>query len=113
MPLTPTPHLNLIKAADDETDWGDGYRSNLDVLDAAVQRIDTDPLPAEVFAFDYGTHTDDSPVYFGKARPGSIETATVWTVTKFFYDGTRLDHTEVRTGLAWSARATPIVAWSS
>lgn len=106
---TYTANLGLVKAADDSTDWGTGYRANLDVLDQTLGGVLSvvNPGPIEL-RLDYGTRTDDSPVMLGKAPAGTAETASVWAITTFTYasptDNARLLSTDVRTGLAWAAR---------
>lgn len=108
---TYTDNLGLAKPADDETDWGSKYRASMDTLDGAVaglQAAVAPPAPTHL-RLDYGTRTDTSPVYLGKAPADAAETDPVWEVTTFLYasgdPGARLLGTEVRTGIAWTDRA--------
>lgn len=111
MPLTPTEHLGLVRNADDEGDWGEDHRDNLGKIDAAIKRIEDEPPSANQFQFDYGSNPDDKPLYFGKARAGVAFNNPKWTITRFYYDGERVDHTVIRTNTSWLDRATPMDPW--
>jgi hypothetical protein len=112
MPLTPTPYLGLVQPADDEADWGDEFRANNVKVDTAIQVLAQggQPVPTQI-EMDYDTRSDDLPVYLGRAPIDADDDDPEWTVTRFYYDGDRLAHTEVRTQIAWTGRAAPLDPW--
>lgn len=112
MPETPTPYLNLYQPSTGESDWGAEFRANQETIDAAIQTLAAggEPVPTQI-QLDYEGRPDDLPVFLGRAPINAADAEASWTVTKFYYDGDRLLHTEVRTNIAWSNRTSPLDPW--
>lgn len=109
-PYDPTPNLGLARPIDNSTNWGSDYREAMAKIDQAYGAMQA---ATGQLLLDYGTRTDASPIYLGKAAPGSAQGDPVWTVTRFNYasgaDNAPLLGTDVRTAVAWTARD---VGWS-
>lgn len=64
----------------------------------------TTAAPVQLVKLDYDVRSDSSPVYLGRAAPGTADSDATWAVQKFTYDSQgRVIVIENATG-AWSNR---------